>query len=131
MSRGTNRSLIDLEKRFKQECDDLLVSLDYNPGLEQGLKEHEEARSALHTEYASRRELPREKINHENNVPLLPLPPRLSTQEGPKQERWHEEEESELSTFAKRFSDMWVTRFPLNKPMSVYEVGSQEIEKKV
>ena len=26
---------------------------------------------------------------------------------------------------------MWVTRFPHNKPMSVYEVGSQEIEKKV
>ena len=62
VSRSTNRSLIDLEKRFKQECDDLLVSLHSNwqpmPGLEPGPKEFEEARYAIQTEYASRRELP-------------------------------------------------------------------------
>ena len=58
------------------------------------------------------------------------MPPRLSTQEGPKQEKRRDEEQDELSRFAKRFSDTWVTQFPHSKPMSVY-VGSQEIEKRV
>ena len=58
VSRGTNRSLIDLEHRFKQECDDLLVPLHPNPSLEPKLTEFDEARNAIQTEYASRPELP-------------------------------------------------------------------------